>query len=251
MAVNHPELIYCADGNARFAEIAINHGFTYGAQLPGTVYFHPEFVDQDWKKPDREKYMLLLSEYKPRIATVLDYERTEQEQEVFDWAEEAAQHVAEAIIIIPKAFGTIDRIPRKIGGKEVRLGYSVPTKHGGTPLSPDKFGDRRVHLLGGSPQAQRKFSKYMNVVSLDANMHQKLAAAYCCFFDPIKQTSRGFWPYLMAFDGKKWGDGSNKADAPYEAFRRSCLNIRSFWWGGEFIIIERNNQPTQLSFSFL
>jgi hypothetical protein len=51
-----PELIYCSDGNAAFAKIAIEAGFTYGTQLPKTIYFPPEFVDQDYKKPNLEKY---------------------------------------------------------------------------------------------------------------------------------------------------------------------------------------------------
>ena len=52
-----PEIIYCADGNERFARIAIDAGFTFGAQLPNTVYYPPEFTDQNWKAPnlDQEK----------------------------------------------------------------------------------------------------------------------------------------------------------------------------------------------------
>ena len=51
------ELIYCGGGNAKFAQIAIDAGFLYGAQLPSTVYHPLHFADQNWKRPDREKYM--------------------------------------------------------------------------------------------------------------------------------------------------------------------------------------------------
>jgi len=31
-----PDLIYCADGNSRYAQIAIDNGWYYGAQMPNT-----------------------------------------------------------------------------------------------------------------------------------------------------------------------------------------------------------------------
>ena len=49
----------------------------------------------------------------------------------------------------PYAFGGIARVPEQIGGKAVRLGYSVPTKFGGTEVPLWEFGQRPVHLLGG------------------------------------------------------------------------------------------------------
>lgn len=49
-----------------------------------------------------------------------------------------------------------------------RLGYSVPTRYGGTPISPEHFiGD--VHLLGGRPDVQRRLADVMDVQSLDGN----------------------------------------------------------------------------------
>lgn len=230
-----PELIYCANGNERFAQIAIDAGFTFGAQLPGTVYFPPQFVDQDWKRPNRAAYMAALAEHRPRLATVLDWERVEQLPEVLGWAEDAAQYVTEAIIIIPKVVNGVDMIPDKIGGVRVRLGYSVPTKHGGTAVPTWEFVRREVHLLGGSPHAQKRIARYLNAVSVDGNMMQKMAVRYAAFYDPLKQTQRGSWPSIKGFDGQKWGDGGDAADAPYEAFRRSCHNIAAYWHGGEFI----------------
>jgi len=98
-----PELIYCANGNSEFARIAIEAGYTYGAQLPGTVYHPPAFADQDWKKPNRAAYMVALAQHRPRMASVLDWERREQFVEVLQWAEEIAQWV-DVVMIIPKVF---------------------------------------------------------------------------------------------------------------------------------------------------
>jgi hypothetical protein len=55
------------------------------------------------------------------------------------------------------------------------LGYSIPTSHGGTKIECEWFGDRFVHLLGGSPDDQAKFAKQLNVISLDANYAMRLA----------------------------------------------------------------------------
>ena len=224
-----PELIYCANGNRRYAEIAINNGYTYGAQLPGTVYFAPEFVDQDWKRPDRERYMAALSEHRPRMASVLDWERDEQLPEVLAWAEDAARFV-DVVMIIPKVHGGISRLPRRIAAADVRLGYSVPTKHGGTEVMAFEFIGWPVHLLGGSPGAQMRIAASgLNVRSVDGNMMQKLASSRCLFWRSGKRPYTNGWLSIQQADGQRWGNGEAGADANYEVFRRSCQNIYEAW----------------------
>jgi hypothetical protein len=238
------ELIYCGGGNPRFYEIARDAGFLYGAQLPDTVYGPLHFADQDWKKPNRDAYMAALAQHRPHMASVLDWEQPEQLSEVLDWAEQATQYV-NVIMLIPKVVGGVARLPRMIGGKEVRLGYSVPTNHGGTAVPVWEFHGWPVHLLGGSPQEQmalaggyhrkRKanqrdlFRSHLHVISVDGNMMQKMATRFCAFWDSSKTSLRGYWPTIQEFDGRAWGDGGAGADAPYEAFRRSCLNIMQAW----------------------
>lgn len=207
------ELIYCADGNRRFAQIAIDAGFLYGAQLPHTVYFAPWFADQDWKKPNRERYMAALAEHKPHMASVLDWERQEQLPEVLEWAEDAAQFV-EVVMLIPKVQGGVERLPRSIGGKPVRLGYSVPTRHGGTELGLWEFCGWPIHLLGGSPQTQMQIAHYLDVRSADGNLHQR-AAMYCTYWE------RGRWRQGVGQFGGH--------DAMYRAFDLSCRNIMAAW----------------------
>jgi hypothetical protein len=222
-----PTLIYCADGNARFAEIAINAGFRYGAQLPNTVYYPIYFADQDWHNPDRRAYMTALAEHRPHMATILDWEHEKQFPEVLGWAEEAAQWV-ERIIIVPKVIGGIGRIPRRVGGKPVVLGYSVPTKYAGTELPIWAFAGWPVHLLGGSPHRQmelwRYFSNIAEVVSADGNMANKMATQRCQFWMPgTARAQNRFWPTLEEAGFER------QHDAPYEAFRRSCANIIAAW----------------------
>ena len=206
------EIIYCANGNRRFAQIAIEAGMTYGAQLPGTVYFSPEFVDQDWKRADRAAYVAAVAQHQPRMATVLDWERDEQLPEVLGWAEDVAPFV-ERVIIIPKVIGGIPRLPRRIGGREVVLGYSVPTRYAGTSVPPWEFAGWPVHLLGGSPHRQITMAHYLSVVSADGNYINRKATQFC-----------EWW------NGRRWIPLRPKQDdAPYEAFRRSCASIMAAW----------------------
>ena len=148
-----PELIYCADGNKRFAKIAIDSGFTYGAQLPNTVYFKPKFTDQKWRSPNFERYVEAVAKHKPKLATVLDWERWSQLGEVINWGCAIAPYVQEAIIIIPKVrfarTGWQDYIPESIKGVKVRLGYSVFTGFSGTTVPLTNFLGWDLHLFGG------------------------------------------------------------------------------------------------------
>lgn len=173
--------------------------------------------------------MAALAEHRPRMASVLDWERDEQLPEILAWAEEAAQFV-DVVMLIPKVHGGIARLPRRIGGAEVRLGYSVPTKHGGTEVTAFEFIGWPVHLLGGSPGAQMRLaSTALDVFSVDGNMMQKLASSRCLFWRPGKRPYANGWISTMEADGEKWNGGGSNAN--YEAFRRSCNNIMSAWRG--------------------
>jgi len=220
------ELIYCADGNKRFADIAIGAGFLYGARLPHRGLHHPiHFADQNWQKPDRGEYMAALALHRPAVATVLDLESSAQLSEVLEWAEDAAQVVGR-VIIIPKVNGVISMLPRWVAGAEIVLGYSVPTSYGGTELGLWDFDGWPVHLLGGSPHAQMRLRHYLRVVSVDGNMHMKMALRLNAFWvnGTARRAKDRYWPQLQEVDGATWGK-----DAPYEAFRRSCENIISAW----------------------
>lgn len=225
-----PTLIYCGGGNRRFADIAIAAGFRFGSCLPETVYHPLYFADQDWKRPNRAAYMAALAQHRPAVATVLDWESEEQLPTVLEWAEEAATFT-QSIIIIPKVLWAVNMIPPTLCGKPIVLGFSVPTKYGGTPCQPWEFAGRRVHLLGGSPHRQmaywRTFQGFgAEVVSADGNMAQKMSQRNKVWtWDTAKSISEHrYWPALAELNGEKWGEG-----APYEAWRRSCQNIAAAW----------------------
>lgn len=222
-------LVYCADGNRRLADIAVAAGYAYGSQLPKTTYHPLWFADQDWRAPNRVAYMTALAQHRPVTATVLDWERDEQLAEVLDWAEEAAQYV-ERVVIIPKVVGSVARIPRRINNADVVLGYSVPSRFSGSSVPLWELAGWPVHLLGGSPSRQMQCWHHLtpiaDVVSVDGNMMQKLALRHTQFWSPvpIEGANVRHWPTLVEADGERWS-----VDAPYEAFRRSCVAIKAAW----------------------
>lgn len=220
-----PSLIFCSDGNPAYARAAVAAGWLYGARLPR--WFDPSlplhFADQDWKNPDREAYMAALARHRPEVATVLDLEAPDQLGAVLSWAGEAARHVRR-VVIIPKYSGAVDSLPRSVGGAEVVLGYSVPTSYGGTEVPLWEFAGWPVHLLGGSPQAQRRLSRYLHIVSLDGNMAAQQARR--CRFWSRKSGPKGHWTQL-----KETGDASSGDGADLRTFRRSLEAVRGMWEG--------------------
>ena len=150
------------------------------------------------------------------MATVLDLEHASQLADILAWAEDIAQYTSQ-VIIIPKVPGIIPSLPRTIGQADVVLGYSVPTRYGGTPVPVWEFRGWPVHLLGGNPLRQKHCAAYMDVVSIDGNYANLVATNFCKWFDGRR------W-HKLTRDGQKWGH-----DAPYECFRRSCQGILSLW----------------------
>lgn len=216
-----PDLIYCADGNPAFAQAAIEAGWLYGAKIPSTIYHPIYFADQDWKKPNEEKYIKALELHRPRVCTVLDWEHPEQFGEVMRWAERASKY-CQKVIIIPKVPGLVEEIPQMICGKEIIIGYSVPTSYGGSPIGLWEIGDRPVHLLGGSPQKQIELANYLRVVSCDGNMAHKQAHK-CRAWTP-RPGRKGHWQQLSDIGLAHIKEGANLA-----AFCTSMKNIKQEW----------------------
>lgn len=215
-----PILIYCAGKNRRFDTVAYAAGYALGACLPATIYHPLYFADQDWKRPDRARYMAALAQHRPAMATVLDLERPEQHDEVLGWAEDAAVYVRQ-VLVIPKYSGAIDALPRSIGGADVILAYSVPTAYSGTEVPIWEFSGWPVHLLGGSPHAQMCLTRYLDVVSADGNMANKMA--HRGRFWSAEKGPKGHWRNLHEI-GIDLPIDNNQ-----EAFRRSCSNIMAAW----------------------
>jgi len=210
-----PLLFYCgAGGKSKYDAIASESEWSLGINSSGKnkSHQHMMMVDNDYKNYKHHQHLEMVKRNKPLIATALDITSPEQLPEVLKQAEELAQY-AGRVLIIPKCD---IQIPAKYW-----LGYSVDSGYGSTPLQPDWFGDRPVHLLGGSPKKQAKAYYQMNVISLDANYAMKLANRHC---------------------KSVWSDGDKNIELQqcgcYEALSLSLQKQFQFW---------RNNKNIQSS----
>lgn len=220
-------LICCAKREVLY-DIAREEGLLPGAQLP-QKYVPPDlfFADQNWKRPNRQRYMEALATHRPYMATVIDIETPEMFDEAISWAEEAAQFVHE-VVLIPKVHGIIERIPERIGQVPVVLGYSVPTKFGASELILWEFGRRPVHLLGGAPHQQLELARYLNVISLDGNAIIKGTTTYLSAWSP-----NGWY--------KPYEKGANPPNAYLDVFRRSARALVEAWRARGYHIVTPND----------
>lgn len=114
----------------------------------------------------------------------------------------AALHEAGVLIVMvcPKFHGAVKDIP-----KDCRVAVSVPRRYAGFMPETSELRGRVVHLLGGSPIAQRRIiTQYAGagaiVASVDGNGHEK-AAQYGQQFDGAK-----FWRPRIQWSENSWRD---------------------------------------------
>jgi hypothetical protein len=223
------DLIFCAAGNRRYVDLAVEHGFLPGAQLPGTWYQSLHFVDQDPNKPPtRRAYMRALKKARPVVATVLDIVSLKTLDIALSWAHEAAWW-CDSVVLIPK-IDCIGDLPRHVGKANTILGYSVETSHGSTSVPLYRFEGWNVHLLGGAPHTQMSLvALYPQIefVSADCNAIMKMAHKGMFWANKSADYGRNRrWPTLREADGQRWpGHG------PLEALRRSFEATSAAWRG--------------------
>jgi hypothetical protein len=138
------------------------------------------FMDNEWHDYDHARHVAAVADARPKYATVRDVMTREQCEhegveflplgQVLEMAEEV-QSYCDNVIVIPK-YDCLDKIPEKYV-----IGYSVPTSYGRTPMPAEMLQGRRVHLLGGSWNKQRKYLALLgdDVVSFDNNHLSKVA----------------------------------------------------------------------------
>lgn len=127
---------------------------------------HVYFVDIDWKNYNFERHLDAVRQVRPSMTVARDVVDAKDLDDILHEAS-ILREFAETVVLVPKDTRLTRK--RRLGIPDMfRLGYSVPTRYGGTAISPDHFtGD--VHLLGGRPDVQRKLADQMTVRSLDGN----------------------------------------------------------------------------------
>ncbi len=170
----------------RAIRIAVKHGWLPGARysnLRDVRWFDRlGFLDIDWKDYRYHLHLRAAKATRPLMTVARDVENIRHLDRIIDQAFELSAY-ADHVIVVPKDARLCDRIDELIP-RHFLLGYSVPTRYGGTTLPLADFS-RPTHLLGGRPDVQRRLATEINVVSLDCNRFT-IDAAYGDYFDGTK-----------------------------------------------------------------
>jgi len=205
------DIIYCAGGNTRLAQIAIEEGFLYGSRSDDIRNIRCNgIIDINWKKYNWENHKALVATHRPKYAVAPDIVDCNKINETIDLAT-SLQNFCSRVIIVPKIHGVISKIPLSFV-----VGISLPSSYAGfIPHFKELIG-RDIHLLGGTPGQQRSFWKYysqkgLTITSVDCNSHSKTS---------------DFGSY---WNGFKWCKVNSKTIGKYEVFRMSCQGIIYMW----------------------
>ncbi len=185
-ASNEPRIRRFCNHSRTAIDIAMEHGWSPGARYTNLRdVSHLEtagnlFLDIDWKDYCFEKHLEATRELSPHLTIAQDIVDSSNLTLVMQQADQLSKY-SDLVAIVPKCIRLDGRLEELIPSHFL-LGYSVPTRYGGTELSIDNFTKHRVHLLGGRPDTQRELAKNMNVYSLDCNRFT-LDARFGDYFD--------------------------------------------------------------------
>jgi len=138
------------------------------------------FLDIEWRNYSFPAHLAAARSTQPLVTVARDIERSDELPRALDQAQELARH-ATYVVVVPKDPSLADGLAQLIP-PHLLVGYSVPSRYGATRLSPAAFSGRRVHLLGGRPDTQRRLADVLEVVSIDCNRFT-LDARYGDYFD--------------------------------------------------------------------
>lgn len=173
-------------GNSKIApEIARKSGSAYGFAEQDTAYDWPYMLDVNWTKPDWQGYMDKVRQHRPVQAMVTDYEAHIPKSTMLEQVTDLRTAGVLRILVCPKFDGATKDIPA-----DCIVAVSVPTegkltrganKYAGWMPNLAELADRKVHLLGGSPQLQKQTIVRLQgvgatVISVDGNAQFGAAA---------------------------------------------------------------------------
>jgi len=164
-------------------DIAERYGWLAGARYTNLrdVRYRSRIglIDIAWAKYNYAAHLMAVKKTHPILTVAQDVLRIADLDRILQQAETLALY-CQAVVIVPK-----DPRLREVIKNDIpecfRLGFSVPTRYGASPIEP-RFFCRPVHLLGGRPDVQRKLGEKMEVASLDCNRFT-LDAAFGDYFD--------------------------------------------------------------------
>jgi hypothetical protein len=201
--------------SSRVLSVAARYGWLPAANYDNLrnvrMFERVGFIDINWKRYNFRRHLEALRVTSPLMTVARDVEDYRDMQRILDQARELARYCTH-VVIVPKDPRLGTYLDTAIPG-EFLLGYSVPTRYGGTPIPPRAF-TRPVHLLGGRPDIQRRLADVMPVVSVDCNRFT-LDAAYGDYFD-----GETFRPHPVGGYDRCIADSIQNINALWESYRR-------------------------------
>ena len=122
-----------------------------------------EFVDYPFTDPDAtiDDHIDRVKSERPRLTVAPDVEHDITLSDAVAIGDELLEH-AETVIVVPKDCHPSD-VPDRF-----RPAVATHQFGSGTPWGVWEY-DRPVHILGGSPNAQLRFGRYLDVASVDTS----------------------------------------------------------------------------------
>jgi hypothetical protein len=217
---------------APFATEAFSLGFVTGAREDcriqdsnlRNVDIPILMLDNDFNKPDLDRYLTRFREVKPEIGVVGDARTPEDAHTFVNVARDLkAEYPDATLIIVPKCREAIDIVANaEVSGESLVLGYAM----GRSDTKAWHFSDiadwrgHRVHLLGASPPKQWRVIQDLTQPNLTG--------------DPPADIIGLDWngPQGIAYKGESWSrEGWQDADflTIRETVHRSLREMRAFW----------------------
>lgn len=146
------ELIYCRGGDKQYTKTVLDMGWSYGLRSDYVSYADDVmFLDIHYQlgRSAWSHHIERALELRPKLTMIPDWESEYTHAELFALHEQLANAGLQTMWT-PKQHGIVEQIP-----DESVIGVSVPTRHGSFLPCADAVAGKRLHMLGGDPDAIR------------------------------------------------------------------------------------------------
>lgn len=173
-------------GRYDLTEYARKHGWLVGSEISYLNHHENhnrivDFIDMDWREPNPDALIAACMRHKPKYAIAGDYEHIDDGETVgepIDVVNKRARQLTEWVdkpIVVPHRPGEPKEVPDC-----ALVGYSTPTRYGGTQAPLWEYQGKDVHVLGGTMNNIKLVINHLgsSINSIDTNTMHRDATQY-------------------------------------------------------------------------
>lgn len=173
-------------GRYDLTEYAEQYGWLVGTELSDLNQYETrdrniEFIDMAWQDPKPDELISACMGHEPKYAIAGDYEHTDDGElvgEPVETVNERAELLTQWVdhpIVVPHQPGEPDLVP-----EFALVGYSTPTRYGGTEAPIWEYQGHDVHVLGGTMNNIKVVIDHLggHINSIDTNTMHRDATQY-------------------------------------------------------------------------